>query len=93
MWFVDENVFSSTILISFRADRGLIRSTCVMCVCLRVCVPEVSGISKGTVAGDAFTLPLVEGVQRVRVIAGFPAAGVQITPFVETVQHVLPLCI
>lgn len=58
-----------------------------------VCVPEVACISEGAVAGDAFALPLVEGVQGVRVIARLPAASAQVTPLVETLQHVLPLCI
>lgn len=64
-----------------------------MCVGESVCVPEVTRISEGAVAGDALTLPLVEGVQGVRVIARLPAASVQVTALVETLQHVLPLSV
>lgn len=56
-------------------------------------VPVVPRVSQGAVAGDAFTLPLVEGVQGVRVVTGLPASSVQVTPLIETLQHVLPLCI
>lgn len=56
-----------------------------------VCVPVVASVPQGAVAGDAFALPLVEGVQRVRVVAGSPAPGVQVAALVEALQHVLPL--
>ncbi len=58
-----------------------------------MCVPVVPCVSQGAVAGDAFALSLVEGVQGVRVVTGFPATGVQVTPLIKTLQHVLPLCI
>lgn len=58
-----------------------------------MCAPEVARVSEGAVTGDALTLPLVEGVQGVRVVAGLPAAGVEVTPLIEALQHVLPLCI
>lgn len=53
--------------------------------------PVVPRVPQGAVAGDALALPLVEGVQGVRVVAGPPAASVQVAPLVETLQHVLPL--
>lgn len=58
-----------------------------------VCVPVVSCVSQGAVAGDAFALSLVEGVQGVRVVARLPASSAQVTPLIKTFQHVLPLCI
>lgn len=64
---------------------GLIPGVCT--------VPVVSGVFQGSVAGDAFALPLVEGVQRVRVVAGLPAPRVQVTPLIKTLHHVLPFCI
>lgn len=64
---------------------------CVLSVYL--CVPVVPRVSQGAVAGDAFALPLVEGVQGVRVVTGLPASSVQVTPLIEALQHVLPLCV
>lgn len=45
----------------------------VLCVCVRT--PVVAGVPQGSVAGDTLALPLVEGVQGVRIVAGPPAAG------------------
>lgn len=58
-----------------------------------MCVPVVSCVSQGAVAGDALALSLVEGVQGVGVVSGLPAPGAQVTPLIEPLQHVLPLCI
>lgn len=59
------------------------------CVCARA--PVVAGVPQGSVAGDTLALPLIEGVQGVRIVAGLPAAGTQVTPLIKTIQHVLPL--
>lgn len=55
--------------------------------------PVVARVTERTVAGDTFALPLVEGVARVRVVAGMPASGAQVAAFVEAVQQVVPLAV
>lgn len=56
-------------------------------------VPVVARVSQCSVAGDTFALSLVEGIQRVRIVAGLPAPSVQVTPLIKALQHVLPLLI
>lgn len=65
----------------------------LLIVSFRVFVPVVSCVSQGSVAGDAFTLSLVEGVQGVRVVTRLPASSAEVTSLIKTLQHVLPLCI
>lgn len=53
--------------------------------------PVVAGVTDGTVTGHPLALPLVKGMEPVRVLSALPLPSAQVSPLFKLIPQVVPV--